>query len=242
MHLLFLLVSVWYYISSGYVNQCYFHDRMPLFLLGEIAIIPDRKVGKMSMETSCFENELVHIVACAAQLRGEGKRPVVIAVDGMAGSGKTTLCGLLWERLDAAVIHMDDFFLPQGFRTPERLWEPGGNVDYERFLEEVVPYLRCGEPFGYRVFDAHAHRYTGTRLVEAKEFLIVEGSYSRHPKFGEIYDLRVFCETDPETQLRRVTERDPVRKEMFRAMWIPMENRYFEAFGIRETSDIVVTS
>lgn len=201
-----------------------------------------RKVGKTSMETSYFENDLVHIVARAVQLQREGKYPVVIAIDGMAGSGKTTLSGLLKDRLDAAVIHMDDFFLPQGFRTPERLWEPGGNVYYERFLEEVVPYLRCGEPFGYRVFDAHAHRYTGTRQVEAKDFLVVEGSYSRHPKFGDIYDLSIFCETDPETQLSRVTERDPRKKDMFQAMWIPMENRYFEAFGIRGTSDIVVTS
>lgn len=194
------------------------------------------------METAYFENDLVHIVARAVQLRRDGNCPVVIAVDGMAGSGKSTLAALMRQRLDAAVVSMDDFFLPQGYRTPERLWEPGGNVYYERFAEEVLPYLRCGEPFAYRVFDAHAHRYTGTRLVEAKEFLIVEGSYSQHPNFGKIYDLRIFCETDPETQLRRVTERDPRKKDMFQAMWIPMENRYFEAFGIRESSDIVVTS
>lgn len=194
------------------------------------------------METAYFENDLVHIVARAVQLRRDGNCPVVIAVDGMAGAGKSTLAGLLQARLDAAVVHMDDFFLPQGFRTPERLRQPGGNVYYERFSEEVLPYLRCGEPFAYRVFDAHAHRYTGTRLVEAKEFLFVEGSYSQHPNFGKIYDLRIFCETDPEEQLRRVTERDPRKKDMFRALWIPMENRYFEAFGIRETSDIVVTS
>lgn len=194
------------------------------------------------MEARYFEEDMIHLTAQAVRLQREGNCPVVIAVDGMAASGKTTLSGLLAQRLDAAVIHMDDFFLPQGFRTPERLWEPGGNVYYERFSEEVVPYLRCGEPFAYRVFDAHAHRYTGTRLVEAKPFVIVEGSYSRHPKFGEIYDLRVFCETDPEEQLRRVAERDPVRKELFQAMWIPMENRYFEAFGIKESSDIVVRS
>lgn len=194
------------------------------------------------METRCFEQDMIHLAAQAVRLQREGKRPVVIAVDGMAASGKTTLSELLAQRLDASVVHMDDFFLPQGFRTPERLWEPGGNVYYERFAEEVVPYLRCGEPFAYRVFDAHAHRYTGMRPVEAKDFIIVEGSYSQHPRFGEIYDLRIFCETDPETQLRRVAERDPRKKDMFQAMWIPMENRHFEAFGIRENSDIVVAS
>ncbi len=189
-----------------------------------------------------FENDLIYIIAQAIQFQREGRAPAVIAVDGMAGSGKTTLTERMVQRLDAAVIHMDDFFLPQGFRTPERLWEPGGNVYYERFMEEVLPYLRCGAPFAYRVFDAHAHRYTETRLVEAKPFIIVEGSYSQHPKFGNPYDLRVFCETSPEEQLRRVTERDPRKKDMFQALWIPMENRYFEAFDIRENSDIVVSS
>lgn len=194
------------------------------------------------METPYFENDIVYVVARAVQLQRNGKKPVVLAVDGMAGSGKTTLTNLLVQRLDAAVIHMDDFFLPQGFRTPERLWEPGGNVYYERFAEEVLPYLRCGEPFGYRVFDAHAHRYTGTKLVEAKPFIIVEGSYSQHPKFKDTYDLRVFCETSPETQLYRVSKRDPQKKDLFQAMWIPMENRYFEAFDIKENSDIIVVS
>ena len=189
-----------------------------------------------------FEQELGEITARARALAESGACPVVIAVDGMAASGKTTLAGLLAQRLDAAVVHMDDFFLPQGFRTPERLKEPGGNVYYERFLKEVVPYLRCGEPFAYRVFDAHAHRYTGERLVADKPFVIVEGSYARHPRFGEVYDLRIFCKCAPGEQMRRVKARSPERAEMFRAMWIPMENRYFEAFGIEGSSDLVVTS
>lgn len=193
------------------------------------------------METY-FAKELDEIAAHALALRDAGRRPVVIALDGMAASGKTTLAGLLAQRLDAGVIHMDDFFLPQGFRTPERLREPGGNVYYERFATEVIPYLRCGQPFAYRVFDAHAHRYTGERLVEDKAFLIVEGAYARHPRFGDPYDLRIFCKCAPGEQLRRVKERSPERVEMFRAMWIPMENRYFEAFSVEQTSDMVITS
>ena len=194
------------------------------------------------METAYFENDIIHIVARAIQLQKEGRSPVVIAIDGMAGAGKTTLSALLAQRLDAPVIHMDDFFLPQGFRTPERLRTPGGNVYYERFREEVSPYLRCGQPFAYRIFDAHAHRFTGTRLMEVKPFVIVEGSYSQHPEIGDVYDLRVFCKVSAAEQMRRVRERAPERADMFAAMWIPMENRYFEACDIEENSDIVVTS
>lgn len=194
------------------------------------------------METPYFENDLMHIVAQAARLQREGRRPVVIAVDGMAGSGKSTLTDLLCQRLDAAVISMDDFFLPQGFRTPERLREPGGNVCYERFMEEVLPYLHSPAPFAYRIYDAHKHRYTGTRMVPDMPYRIVEGSYSQHPKFGRPYDLRVFCQTSPTEQLRRIRERSPQRLDLFRAFWIPMENRYFDAFDLRAQCDVLVTS
>ena len=66
----------------------------------------------------------------------------VIAMDGRAAAGKTTLAEELAVTLGGAVVHMDDFFLPGELRTPERLAAPGGNVHAERFVEEVLPYLR----------------------------------------------------------------------------------------------------
>ena len=48
---------------------------------------------------------------------------------------------------------MDDFFLRPEQRTPERYAEPGGNVDRERFLAEVLIPLRAGETVQYRRFD-----------------------------------------------------------------------------------------
>ena len=60
-------------------------------------------------------------------LQEKGGR-AVIAIDGMAASGKSTLAARLAEELDGCVIHMDDFFLPPELRTQERLSSPGGNV------------------------------------------------------------------------------------------------------------------
>lgn len=194
------------------------------------------------MEQHLFETEIQEIIRRVEALRVQGTDPVVIAIDGMAASGKTTLSALLAERLDAAVVHMDDFFLPQGLRTPERLRTPGGNVYYERFQQEVVPYLRSGVLFGYRVFDAHAHRYVDTRLVQPKSVIIVEGSYSCHPEIGDIYDLRLFCAVSPYEQTLRIQTTRLERADMFAAMWIPMENRYFEAYSIQEQADMVITS
>ena len=78
---------------------------------------------------------------------------VIVAVDGKCTSGKTTLAARLAEIYDCNVFHMDDFFLRPEQRTPERFAEVGGNVDYERFQEEVLLPLKSGKAFSYRPFD-----------------------------------------------------------------------------------------
>ena len=85
------------------------------------------------------------------------KQHVVVAIDGMAASGKTTAAEQLTEQLGGEVIHMDDFFLPPEMRTEERLSQPGGNVHYERFMTEVAGNLSEGEPLTYGVFDCSSN-------------------------------------------------------------------------------------
>ena len=165
----------------------------------------------------------------------------VIAIDGRAASGKTTKAGLLSAVLETPVVHMDDFFLPPALRTPERLGQPGGNVHYERFAAEVLPGLRSGESFSYRIFDCSEMDFRGTRGIPAAPIRIVEGSYAHHPALGDYADLRVFSTVEPEEQMARILRRNGEKMaEMFRTRWIPMEERYFSAFAIREGADIVL--
>lgn len=166
---------------------------------------------------------------------------VVIAIDGMSAAGKTTAAGYLGELWNAPVVHMDDFFLPSGLRTPERLAEPGGNVHYERFAEEVLPALSSGKDFSYRAFDCSVMALRGTVPVPASSVVLVEGAYAMHPFFGNYADLTVFFPVDPEEQRRRILARNGPEKWVdFRDRWIPMENTYLAAFDIRRRADIVL--
>ena len=81
------------------------------------------------------------------------RNQVIVAIDGSCTSGKTTLATCLSEIYDCNVFHMDDFFLRPEQRTQERYAEVGGNVDYERFREEVLLPLKSRKPFSYRPFD-----------------------------------------------------------------------------------------
>ena len=125
---------------------------------------------------------------------------------------------------------MDDFFLRPEQRTPERFAEVGGNVDYERFQEEVLLPLKSRKAFSYRPFDCSTFTLAAPVSVAPKKLNIIEGTYSHHPYFGNPYDLKVLLTVDEETQRQRILERPTFLHKRFFEEWIPMENRYFEAF------------
>ena len=165
----------------------------------------------------------------------------VLAIDGRCGAGKTMLAGLLSQRLGCGVIHMDDFFLPDALRTRKRLAEPGGNVHYERFAEEILPRLQKTEAFRYRMFDCGRMALGEEVQVPAGKIRIVEGAYSCHPFFGEYMSLKIFCNVGPQEQLRRIRSRngeDAVKS--FVEKWIPMEERYFRVWEVEKKADILI--
>ena len=168
--------------------------------------------------------------------------PFLIAIDGMCGSGKTTLADYLAKELNASLFHMDDFFLPPHQRTEERLAEPGGNVDYERFKEEVLDHIADIQGVTFRPFSCKEWKLADeTITVPYNDIVVVEGSYSHHPYFKDIYDVKIFLETSSEEQKKRITARDGESIwPMFETKWIPMENKYFEEFNIKEKSNIIV--
>ena len=157
------------------------------------------------------------------------KDRVLVAIDGNCTSGKTTLTAQLSEVFDCTVFHMDDFFLRPEQRTPQRFEEVGGNVDYERFHEEVLVPLGSGESFSYRPFDCSTFSLAEPVTVMPKSLVIIEGSYSLHPYFGNAYDLKILLTVDPGIQRQRVLERPVFLQERFFSLWIPMENRYFDS-------------
>ena len=170
---------------------------------------------------------------------------ILIAIDGRSGSGKTRLAAYLAEKYDANVFHMDDFFLQESQRTPERLSEIGGNVDYERFREEVLIPLWYGDDVVYRPFNCKTMKIEKEKelVIKHKRINIIEGSYSQHPYFGEPYLLKIFCDIDSDNQLINISSRignDPEMLSKFKELWIPKENEYFEKNETAENSDVYI--
>lgn len=167
--------------------------------------------------------------------------PYVIGIDGMSGSGKTTLGKLLQrEYSDSNLFHMDDYFLQPYQKTPERSTEIGGNVDYERFMEEIILHLGDTDGFHYRTYDCHTQTLSSEIHITPKPLVIIEGAYSQHPYFGNPYDLLIFCEISEKEQKRRILKRNGAKMlELFVGEWIPKENLYFKTYCIKGKNNFV---
>ncbi len=164
----------------------------------------------------------------------ETKGGGIVAIDGGSASGKTVLAKCLTQLYDCRVFHMDDFFLRPWQRTEERLAEPGGNVDRERFLEEVLRPVSQGEPVTLRRYDCHTQTVQPGVNMHPKALTIVEGVYSMHPALSGYYDLSVFLQIEPELQHRRIEVRNGPEQDKFFNTWIPLERRYFEALDVQK--------
>lgn len=165
--------------------------------------------------------------------------PFVIAIDGRCGSGKSTLAEFLAGRLQAPLLHMDDFYLPFAQRTPKRLEQVGGHIDEARFYQEVLMPVCQGKEIIYRAYRPHTDTWLREEKINPHPMYIVEGSYCQLPKLAEFYQYKIFLTSDSATQRKRLLLREGAEKtEQFLARWIPAEERYFAACKVPERADL----
>ncbi len=157
----------------------------------------------------------------------------VIKLDGRCASGKSTLAEYLYEvyadtKGRASLFHMDDYFLPETRKTKERLSEPGGNVDWERFFEEVDG-IPVKQEVTWRPFSCGEQRLAEARKTPGTALRIIEGAYSMRPGLSRP-DIAVFMDVSAELQLQRILARNgEIKLRRFKSEWIPLEEAYIAA-------------
>ena len=175
-------------------------------------------------------------------------RSIVIALDGHSGAGKSKLAAALAETIDAAVVHVDDFY--RDMPNNERLeLSPAQGVDryfdWERLRTQAIMPLAQRTRAQYRCFDwVTGHGLTEAVTVDPRQVVLVEGVYAARPEFDDLLDLKVLVEVASATlqerrrQRARTVSRDA--PEFWDARWHASERHYFRAIRRRETFDLVV--
>lgn len=166
--------------------------------------------------------------------------PVLVGIDGMCASGKTTLGTALSQVFDGNLFHADDYYLPQEKRTDERMASPGGNMDRERLQREVLQPLSRHRDVVTRYYDCGTLDYGPWKEFPYKRVNIIEGSYSLHPELADVYTLKIAVRTTPRAQIDRLSVRGPDMLGSFISLWIPLENKYFAATDLWSRADMVI--
>lgn len=166
---------------------------------------------------------------------------VVISIDGPCGSGKTTLANVIEKELGYNILHMDDFYLP--FQKRDKNWMNiiAGHMDFERLIENVLKPYKEKRKTNYISYDCHSDKYLQEIPIDLDKFLVIEGSYTSHPKLDQYVSLKIFIDIDKEKQVERLTKRNPSVVDKFLSMWVPFENNYFESLKIKENSDLILS-
>ena len=173
------------------------------------------------------------------------KKPrVIIAIDGMAASGKTTLAAQLAAQFPkSAVVHMDDFTIPFEDRTPGYFDRLLSNADIARFDREVLSPLLSGQDAVYRPYVCHPEPgfLAPVYVPSDARLVIIEGAYCLHDQLFARYDLRVLSLIAPDLQMDRILRRNgEAQLERFTSLWIPMENRHIAVRNLRERCDEIL--
>ncbi|MEU0187360.1 hypothetical protein ABZ312_40385 [Streptomyces sp. NPDC006207] len=171
--------------------------------------------------------------ALAARLRAlpPSCGPVrLVAVDGHAGSGKTTFAAALASALDGApVVHLDDL------ATHEELFEWTG-----RLREQVLEPLRRGDTARPAKYDWVARRFATTLEVPAAPVVLLEGvGVGRRALRPRLASL-LWLEVSRDTARERGELRDGPALTGFWAGWMRAQDAHFAADPSRPFADLLV--
>lgn len=140
----------------------------------------------------------------------------VLAIDGGAAAGKSTLAAIVRSRRPGALVATDD--LLDG-------WD--GQFGYAgRLREGVLAPLAAGRSGNYRRYDWVSGRFADDVTVPPAPLLIVEGVGSIQA-CGRYLGLGVYLDVDRATRERRWRERDGPLQPPWRR-WLDREDEFFD--------------
>lgn len=182
-------------------------------------------------------------------------RPILIAIDGGSGSGKSMLAAGVAEELGAVVVPSDDFFAAA---ITDAEWDEmapaeraEAAIDWRRLRAEALEPLLAGSQAAWHPFDFEARtRPDGTYAISTEivtrdpaPVIVLEGAYSARPELADLIDIAVLVAVPVTERHQRLKAREekPFR-DAWHARWDAAEEYYFGQVRPPASFDLVVTN
>lgn len=176
---------------------------------------------------------LTSLLAQRPPTLGDGR---LVAVDGPAGSGKTTLASelqalLAADRPEPSVLHMDDLYA--GWAGLDESLEG-------RLVEQVLVPIAQGRQARWQRYDWHLERFAEWHDLAPPEMLILEGCGSGARAYAAYTTVLVWVEADRDQRLARGIARDGEQMRHHWMRWMRSEAEYFVTNRTQARADIAI--
>lgn len=177
-------------------------------------------------------------IATEIKTRTLSHSPILIAVEGFGGAGKTTFADKLAKELgDSCVIGIDDFIVKEKLTEPS--WDKG-SFDRDRLEEQILKPLIAGRTARYQRLVWASNSLSGYVVVPEARYIIVEGISSYHPDIAHYYDFKIWVDTPIAIAKERGHAREGSNENaQFWDLWAANDLRYQEKYHPERKADFV---
>jgi uridine kinase len=180
-----------------------------------------------------------------ASLENATRTPVLVALDGRSGAGKSTVAGQVGAQVGALVIDGDDFY--RG--GTDAYWDALGPaekvdlaIDWER-QRSLLEQLRRGEAVSWQPYDWDADdgRLAAPVTAGPAAVVLLNGAYSARPELSDLYAHRVLLTVSRDVRRERLLRREGERyRAEWEARWAEAEDLYFDVLMPPPVFDLVL--
>ncbi len=198
-------------------------------------------------------NSSQQIISAIYKIKISKSTPIVVAIDGGSGSGKSSLAQYISNELDAGLIQLDDFFSEQ---IPEHTWDTFSvseryeNVfNWYRVRNEILEPLISRKSASWFAFDFESGlRPDGTfgmqtepKTCSPTDVIILEGAYSASPFLADLIDLSILVDVPVSIRHERLSIReDDDFLNGWHDIWDDVEEYYFTNIRPDNSFDLVI--
>lgn len=161
----------------------------------------------------------------------------IIAIDGPAGAGKTTLAHdiklALAQRYSITEIHMDDLY--DG-------WDNALTDQLTDVLTHLVAAHKKSAAISLSTYNWQAGAFSPVAEIEKSELLILEGVGSGQMAIRDSLSALIWIDIDESEGLARVLARDGKEIESQMRKWLATQEQHFAGEGTQNAADFVLTT
>ena len=187
--------------------------------------------------------------------------PILVGIDGVDASGKTTLANKLADRLEESnrqIIRasIDGFHNPEAIRYRKGRDSPNGyyqdSFNHHLIIDKLLKPLSSGDlkykevVFDYRIDD---EVNVPSKKADKDAILIMDGIFLFRPELLNYWDIKIFLDVSFDVTLQRAIKRAKDQEtldseqdivDIYNRRYIPGQRLYFQEATPQEKADILI--